>query len=205
MGDYDPYYSLPRFRLSCDDRRGESLLLLGTVVRAAGSTHERGGVSKDRLLAWLLVLRLVVLRTVCSSIRHLRLSRWTSAKDHSLVGQNNLWQRRFFPKWTISRVTGQLVSAQIHISGNGVYQELGRIRCWHAVNSPGSMTHIREDSRTYSNVQSTALSLRELPPLQSGYRLLMSAINVAFGTDGIKSMMKDSCSGMHTSLLATTL
>ena len=69
MGDYDPLYSLPRVRLSCDDWRGEPLLLLGTVVRTDGSTRERGKVSKDRLLAWLFVFHLVAFRTFCSSVR----------------------------------------------------------------------------------------------------------------------------------------
>jgi hypothetical protein len=91
---------------------------------------DRGGVSKDRLLAWLLVLRLVALRTVCSSIRHLRLSRCTSAKDHSLGGQNNLSQRRFFPKWTISRLTGDVPERAI---------SLGRFRRLSGLDNPLSV------------------------------------------------------------------
>jgi hypothetical protein len=61
------------------------------------------------------------------------------------------------------------------------------------------------DAKEKFLVQSCALSLRELPPLQSGHRWLMSAINVAFGADGITSMMKEAFSGMHTSVPDTTL
>ena len=39
--------------------------------------------------------------------------------------------------------------------------------------------------------QSCALSVRELPPLQAGHRMLMSAINATFGAVGITSMRKD--------------
>ena len=78
----------PRIRLSSDDRRRISLLLLGTAVRAASSSRKFCGISKDSLPAWILVLR-IALHTVCSSIRHVHPSLRTRKNDHSLIGQNN--------------------------------------------------------------------------------------------------------------------
>ena len=50
-------------------------------------------------------------------------------------------------------------------------------------------------------VQSCVLSLRELPPLQSGHSGLMSAISVAFGADGITSMRNEAFSGLHAPVI----
>ena len=83
-----------------------------------------------------------------------------------------------------------------HFYGNGVYQDPAGNRCCF----PTKVRHLGWARGEELVAQSCALSVRELPPLQSGHRMLMSAINPAFGAVGITSIRKDAFRGLHASV-----
>jgi len=106
-----------------------------------------------------------------------------------LPGDGNL-------KQLLISLIGDVVFGEFHLDGNGVYQDPAGNRCCF----PTKVRHLGWARGEELVAQSCALSVRELPPLQSGHRMLMSAINPAFGAVGITSMRKDAFRGLHASV-----